>query len=68
MMEENKKEIFRINFRSWCTIHFKTLSKDGELSKLKILPKEEVDTIIETIENFNRLSDKTAKQYKWFRK
>ena len=61
-MEEDKKELFRQNFRTFTTNHFKLL-KDQE--KLKILPREEIDVIIQTLDNWPNFNNKTSLQYKW---
>jgi hypothetical protein len=61
-MEEDKINLFRQNFRAFCLAHFKDLK---EKEKLKLLPQEEIDIIIKTLDNFDSIKSKTSLQYKW---
>ena len=62
MQESTEKGEFRRAFANFTTAHFKFLK---ESSKLKILPKSEIDEIIKTLDNFDNIKGKTPLQYKW---
>ena len=62
MQESIEKIEFRRAFAIFTTAHFKFLK---ESSKLKILPKNEIDEIIKTLDNFDNIKGKTPLQYKW---